>query len=144
MTRTTTTLSILLAVIAGAGCADKSTNVPPQNAHTIDDINYVHGQYFFFERPAAQLASDARIDFSTLQVFVDDRNGTNDQNARYGYAEIDPTQAAGASPRLVGAFTKLARKCWRSPSKRSCPEARGAPWVRCLPAWPGATRCASA
>jgi hypothetical protein len=108
MTRTTTALSILLAVIAGAGCADKSTNVPPQNARTIDDIDYVHGQYFFLQRPVVAHAGDPRIDFSTLQVFLDDRNGTNDQDARAGYAEIDPTGAAGTSPRLVGAFTKLA------------------------------------
>lgn len=108
MTRITIALSVLLAVVAGAGCADKSTNVPAQTVRTIDDVNYVHGQYFFFERPSEQLTSDARIDFSTLQVFIDDRNGANDQGTRPGYAEIDPTQAAGASPRLLGAFTKLA------------------------------------
>ena len=109
MTRTTTALSVLLAVIAGAGCADKVSNVPAPNvARAIDDVNYVHGQYFFLQRPVVAHAGDPRIDFSTLQVFLDDRNGTNDQDTRAGYAEIEPTGAAGTSPRLVGAFTKLA------------------------------------
>lgn len=74
---------------------------------SIDDLNYVKGKYFFLQRPAEQLATNSRIELSTVRAYIDDKNGSNDQGVRYGYAEIDPTLPAGTSPRLVGSFDGL-------------------------------------
>jgi hypothetical protein len=71
---------------------------------TIDDLNYIKGKYFFVQRPAEQLETGSTIDIATLRVFVDDKNGTNDQGVRVGYADIDPTKAPDSTARLQGAF----------------------------------------
>ncbi|MEP7027273.1 MAG: hypothetical protein ABI960_01635 [Candidatus Eisenbacteria bacterium] len=73
----------------------------------IDDLNYIKGKYFFLQRPAEQLATNSRIEIGTLKVFVDDRNGSNDQGVRGGYAEIDPGALASDSTRLKGSFDGL-------------------------------------
>jgi hypothetical protein len=73
----------------------------------IDDLNYVKGKYFFLQRPAEQLATNSQIQIGTVHVYVDDGIGSNDQGLRVGYAEMDPTQAPGATPRQPGAFDGL-------------------------------------
>jgi hypothetical protein len=73
----------------------------------IDDLNYIKGKYFFLQRPAEQLAKNSTIDLGTLEIWLDDKNGTNDQGVRAGYAEIDPTLPPGSSPRLQGSFDGL-------------------------------------
>src|SRR5262249_27399479 len=73
----------------------------------IDDLNYIHGKYFFLQRPADQLASNSRIEIGTLHVYVDDRISANDQGVRFGTAELDPTQPRTATPVLAGSFDRL-------------------------------------
>jgi hypothetical protein len=74
---------------------------------TIDDVNYVKGKYFFLQRPAEQLATNSRIEVSTVRAYIDDKNGSNDQGVRGGYAEVDPTLPPGESPRIAGSFDGL-------------------------------------
>lgn len=99
----------LLVTLAVAGCSDKSTSPPANHAVTrqIDDLDYVKGQYFFILLPGEQLTSGAVVDLSTLRVFVDDVNGSNNQGVRAGYGEIDPTAPPSGATRLVGAFDEL-------------------------------------
>jgi len=102
---------LFLALVLASGCSDDDNTMtpPPDDRITrqIDDLNYVRGKYFFLQLPAERLASGATIDFATLRVFLDDMNGSNNQGVRFGYGEIDPTLAPGASPRLVGSFDDL-------------------------------------
>ncbi len=74
---------------------------------TIDDLNYVKGKYFFLQRPAEQLATNSRFDLSSVRVFVDNRNGSDNQGVRDGLAEVDPTQPAGTSAAIAGSFDGL-------------------------------------
>ncbi|MGH7725242.1 MAG: cell surface protein SprA [Candidatus Eiseniibacteriota bacterium] len=73
----------------------------------IDDLNYIKGKYFFLQRPTAQLQTNSRIEIGTVKVFVDDKNGNNNQGVRAGFAEIDPAGAPGSSPRIPGEFDGL-------------------------------------
>jgi hypothetical protein len=95
--------AILLALALAAGCSSDKPTAPSDNTITrrIDDLNYVHGRYFFLKTPAEELADGGTIDFATLRVFVDDMNGSNNQGGRIGSGEIDPTLAPGDSPRLA-------------------------------------------
>lgn len=100
--------ALALALFALAGCGHSTAPAYRSDlVRTIDDLDYVHGQYFFLALPAHSLAEGTRIDFATLRVWLDDRNGSNDQGTRAGYGEVDPTTAPGASARLVGAFDEL-------------------------------------
>ena len=108
-TKSPAAFALLIALVLAPGCSDDDPVSPPDNRVTrqIDDINYVRGKYFFLKLPAEQLADGATIDFSTLRVFFDDMNGSNNQGVRWGYGEIDPTLAPGESPRLPGSFEQL-------------------------------------
>ncbi|MEO6463405.1 MAG: hypothetical protein ABIP29_10050, partial [Candidatus Eisenbacteria bacterium] len=74
---------------------------------TIDDLNYVKGKYFFLQRPADHLATGSTIDRATLRVFVDNRNGSDNQGVRDGMAEVDPTLPPGTSAGIPGSFDGL-------------------------------------
>ena len=109
-TKTLVAFALALALAFAAGCSDDNTMTPPPDntiTRQIDDLNYVRRRYFFLQLPAEQLADGGTIDFATLRVFVDDANGSNNLGVRFGYGEIDPALAPGASPRLVGAFDRL-------------------------------------
>jgi len=100
---------VALALAVLCGCTSGKTTAPPEPPgpmiiRTIDDLSYVRGKYFLLQLPAEQLASGASIDFSTLRVFVDDMNGSNNYGSREGYGAIDPTRD---SPRLTGFFNQL-------------------------------------
>jgi hypothetical protein len=75
----------------------------------IDDVNYIKGKYFFVQRPAEQIATNSQIEIGTLSVWVDDRQGSNDQGLRNGTAELDPTTATTDSTRSMpaGFFEQL-------------------------------------
>jgi hypothetical protein len=74
---------------------------------TIDDLNYIKGKYFFLQRPADQLANGTSVDLATLKVWVDDKNGSNNQGVRGGYAQIDPTAPLDSANSQPGAFDGL-------------------------------------
>jgi len=101
---------LLLVALVAAGCSDDSTAPPPPGetiTRQIDDLNYVRGTYFLIQPPGETLATGATIDISTLMVFVDDINGSNDQGVRAGYGELDPTADPSATPRVLGNFDEL-------------------------------------
>jgi len=101
--------ALLLVTLFAAGCSDKSTSPPPDPTVTrqIDDLNYIRGTYFLIQAPGEQLATGSTIDLSTVHVFVDDLNGSNNQGTRAGYGELDPTVAPSATPRLLADFDEL-------------------------------------
>lgn len=74
---------------------------------TIDDLNYVRGKYFFIQRPAEQLATGSVIEPGSVRVYLDDKNGSNNQGVRIGTAEVDPTRPPGVGDTLSGSFDGL-------------------------------------
>ena len=70
----------------------------------INDLDYIHRQYFFVSNHAM------RWDATTLKVFRDDRNGTNDTqtNAKAGFAVLNPNAPSDSTnPRFDGSFDIL-------------------------------------
>ena len=102
-----TDLAVIASKMEGRSERKSFQGTAQEVVRTIDDLNYIKGKYFFMIRPADVMKTGATVDLATLKVWVDDINGSNNQGVRFGYAELDPTQAPGASPRILGAFDGL-------------------------------------
>jgi hypothetical protein len=103
--------ALVLALWLMPGCTSHSTEPPPpadnRITRTIDDLNYVHGRYFFIVRPAQTIADGGVVDLATLRVWVDDRSGADNLGTLPGYGYVDATASPGASARLSGDFDAL-------------------------------------
>ena len=52
-------------------------------------------------------SSTTQLDPASLRVYLDDRNGANNQGARGGRAEVDPTRPPAGGDTLGGTFDEL-------------------------------------
>ena len=99
--------ALVLVLLAAAGCSDNSTSPGQSVVRTIDDLNYVHGRFFFVVRPARTLSDGGTVDIATLRVWRDDLNGSNNQGTVAGYGEVDATAPAAPARRVAGRFDQL-------------------------------------
>ena len=62
----------MLALLLAAGCSSDSTSTAPgtPTVREIDDLNYIHGQYYFLQLPSDGLHSP------TLQASLAASSGT--------------------------------------------------------------------
>ncbi len=70
------------------------------------DVDWVKGQYFFLYDPNFGTVYD--VDESSIRLYLDDANASNDRNVIAGRAEIDPDNAMGM-PLPAGSDTAFVR-----------------------------------
>src|SRR4029078_6182032 len=87
-----TDVSMIASKMEGRSERKSFQGTAQEVVRTIDDLNYIKGKYFFMIRPAEAESTKATVDLSTLKVWVDDLNSSNNQGVRFGYAESAPRQ----------------------------------------------------
>ncbi|MBD3163075.1 MAG: hypothetical protein GF355_15565, partial [Candidatus Eisenbacteria bacterium] len=98
-------LNMILSKQEGETSSKSTTRSSETQTTQINDLNYVANQYFFLSDPEGP---PLELDTSTLLVFLDDWDGTNNQESLHGLITLNGgADTTGGRPSYQGFFDEL-------------------------------------